>query len=71
MGLDAGSPAQLADVRERDILVAFAGEPISSVDDLHRVLTEDRIGVSCEIMLIRRDQYLQVSIIPSESQPKP
>lgn len=66
--LDAGSPAQVAGIRERDVMVAFDGEPISSVDDLHRLLTEAYIGVRSRLTILRRGQQLDLTIVPTESQ---
>ena len=65
--LDSGGSAQLAGIRERDVIVAFAGEPISTVDDLHRLLTEAFIGVRSPLTILRREQQLNFTIIPTES----
>ena len=67
--LEAGSPAQAAGVRERDVIVAFAGESIRTVDDLHRLLSEDAIGVRSPLTLLRRDQQLELTVVPTESLP--
>jgi S1-C subfamily serine protease len=39
LGVDAGSPGHQAGLRERDVVVAFNGQPVSGVDDLHRILS--------------------------------
>ena len=52
--VEPGSPAQGASLQEGDVIVGFAGEPVAGVDDLHRLLTEDRIGTSTALTLIRR-----------------
>ena len=67
--LDAGSPAQVAGIRERDVIVAFAGESISSVDDLHRLLTEAYIGERSQVTIFRRSQRLELTVVPTESLP--
>jgi len=69
MWLESGSPAQAAGVRERDVIVAFAREPVRNVDDLHRLLTEDTIGVRSPLTLLRREQQLEVMVVPVESLP--
>ena len=66
-GLETGSPAQAATLRERDIIVTFNGEPVCAVDDLHRLLTADYIGVRSLLTLLRRGQRLELTIVPSES----
>ena len=40
-----GSPAQRAGLREGDVMVEFNGQPVPSIDALHKLLTADRIGV--------------------------
>ena len=42
--IEARSPAAAAGLQEGDVILAFAGTPVSGVDDLHRLLTDDRIG---------------------------
>ncbi|MBV9624577.1 MAG: trypsin-like peptidase domain-containing protein [Acidobacteria bacterium] len=61
-----GSPAQKARLREGDVIVAFAGQPIAGVDDLHRLLTEAQVGVKNSIVLLRGSERLEVEIIPRE-----
>lgn len=69
--LEAGSPADRAGLRDRDVIVAFAGETVSNVDDLHRLLTEATIGVRASLTIWRREQQLQLTVIPTESLPQP
>src|SRR5215216_1003578 len=47
------SPAARAGIVPRDLVVSVAGVPVTTVDDLHRRLTEDAIGVPIEIALFR------------------
>ncbi|MEM9164131.1 MAG: trypsin-like peptidase domain-containing protein, partial [Cyanobacteria bacterium P01_F01_bin.4] len=54
--LESGSPAQVAGICDRDLIIAFNGEPISNVDNLHRLLTEETIGVRSHLTLLRRGQ---------------
>lgn len=65
--LDSGSPAQTAGIHERDVMVAFDDEAISSVDDLHRLLTEHSIGVRSRLTILRRGQRLDLTVVPTES----
>jgi S1-C subfamily serine protease len=61
------SPAALAGMRAGDIIVALGDTPIAGVDDLQRVLTGGRIGDAVEIVVLRRDQRLALSVTPRES----
>lgn len=61
------SPAQQAGLDMGDIIVGFAGEPVSNIDDLHRRLTERHIGTPGVISVLRRTEKIDFVITPSES----
>ena len=63
-----GSPAAAAGLREGDVIWGFAGRPVTGLDDLHRYLTDDRIGVPSEIALLRGGARVQLRVIPTESE---
>ena len=44
--VEANSPAAGAGLREGDLILGFAGQPITGIDDLHRRLTDDHIGTA-------------------------
>src|SRR5215475_1852295 len=48
-----GSPARRAGLRDGDIIIALAGQAVAGVDDLHRLLTDARVGVSSSLTIIR------------------
>jgi len=58
------SPAQLAGLRERDVVIRFAGKPIAGADDLHRMLTDERSGITCEVELVRGTELLRLVVTP-------
>src|SRR5262245_39457160 len=62
ISLEQDGPARVAGVREGDIIVSFDAMPISSLVDLHRTLTEDRIGTFAAMGLLRDHQRLDVSV---------
>jgi S1-C subfamily serine protease len=55
-------------LKEGDVILAFAGTPVSGVDDLHRLLTDDRIGLATEITVLRRGRREVFAIAPAELQ---
>jgi S1-C subfamily serine protease len=61
------SPAKRAGLREGDIVVALEGHPIAGVDDLHRVLTDIRVAVSCSLTVLRHTEKLELTIVPEEA----
>ena len=64
--LEAGSPAASAGVREGDLIVGFDDEAVESLDDLHRLLTEARIGTSATLTLLRDAVRIQVDAMIAE-----
>jgi len=60
------SPAARAGIREGDFLFGFAGEKVSGIDDLHRLLTEERIGRPAEVELLRGTERKSIPIVPEE-----
>jgi S1-C subfamily serine protease len=67
--VEPGSPAQIAGVHDGDVIVGFAGQPVSSVDDLHRLLTDGRVGAEAPLTVIRRAQKLVLNVVPAETRP--
>jgi S1-C subfamily serine protease len=65
--VEPGSPAARAGVRSGDIIIGFDDEPIAGIDDLQRLLTEDRIGVSSRLAILRSAKKLSVDIVPAEA----
>jgi S1-C subfamily serine protease len=62
-----GGPVAAAGVQRGDVVVAFDGEPIVGVDDLHRSLTEERAGRALILTLLRRAEMLAVPVTPGEA----
>ena len=62
-----GSPAQKAGLREGDVIVALDGKPVAGVDDLHRLLTDARVGVSSSLTVLRWTEMLELKVIPEEA----
>jgi S1-C subfamily serine protease len=67
--VEPNSPAQAAGLRERDLIVAVADQPVAGVDDLLRVLTEQPISVPLRLTLIRGTERRSVEVVPQEHQP--
>lgn len=67
VSVEKESPAVKAGLREGDLIVAFNGEPIGSIHELHKRLMAEQIGVESRIMVIRHTEKLELSIVPEES----
>ena len=61
------SPAKEAGLLTGDLIVDFDGHPIQGIDDLHKLLTDERIGRSTPVTIIRGTQKLILNLIPHES----
>src|SRR6202521_1895654 len=67
LSVEENSPAKRAGLREGDIVVALDNKPIAGVDDLHRVLTDVRVGISCSLTILRHTEKLDLKIVPEET----
>jgi S1-C subfamily serine protease len=69
ISVEPNSPAQRAGVRDSDIIVGIGGNPVGGVDDLHRWLVDEGIGVSLPLVVLRGTERLELGVVPIE-QPK-
>ena len=67
VSIEASSPALKAGLREGDVIVGFDDHPVSSIDDLHKLLTEAQIGIKCQMAVLRNAEMITLEIFPSES----
>jgi len=67
LSVEENSPAKRASLRDGDIIVALEGKPVAGVDDLHRVLTDVRVGVSSTLTVLRQTEKLELKIVPEEA----
>ena len=67
MYIEPKSPAQMAGLQEGDVIVGFNGQPLSSIDDLHKFLTPEMVGVRSQLTILRRNQKLMLTIVPGQN----
>ncbi len=60
-------PGARAGLREGDIIVAFEGEPVGGIDDLHRILLEERIGRKAAVTVLRHGRSRTIEVTPGET----
>src|SRR6202011_2645777 len=66
VSVEKESPAAKAGLRDGDLIIAFNGEPIGSVHELHQRLMAEQIGVDSKIVIIRHTEKLELSVVPEE-----
>jgi S1-C subfamily serine protease len=66
MSVESSSPASAAGFKERDLIIAFDSHPVTGIDDLHRYLTEDKIGRPTPVTVLRGPDRVQLIIVPWE-----
>jgi len=62
------SPAKRAGTLEGDVIVGFDNRPISGIDELHKLLTEERIGRRSSLVVIRGTEKLSLEVVPESTQ---
>ncbi len=67
--VEPGSPAERAGLEPRDIILAYGEHPVGTIDDLHRQLSEEQVGVATELTVIRGTERLTLSVMPAHSRP--
>ncbi len=65
--IEPDSPAAKSSMREGDLIIGLGGREISSIDQLHQLLTEERIGEDVPLIVIRGTEKLEISITPGEA----
>ena len=68
--LEADSPAARAGLREGDLIVGFDGRPTGGIDELHRLLTEERAGRSIPTAVVRGSERLTLTVVPAVRAPR-
>ncbi|MBI3596310.1 MAG: trypsin-like peptidase domain-containing protein [Nitrospirae bacterium] len=67
VSIEPNSPAQRAGLIEGDVIIGYDGRPITGIDDLHKVLTENAVGAPAPLTILRRSEKITLDIVPEES----
>ena len=59
-------PADAAGLKVRDVILELGGSVVSSVDDLHRVLSQETIAREASLSVLRNGQLTTLRITPAE-----
>jgi S1-C subfamily serine protease len=66
LGVEPGSPADEAGIQEGDVIASLGELPATSVDDLHRLLTQLPVGIPTVVVLLRDGRRLERMVIPAD-----
>jgi S1-C subfamily serine protease len=66
LGVEPGGPADDAGVQEGDVIVTLGDWPATSVDDLHKLLTQLPVGIPATVVLLRDGRKLERMVIPTD-----
>jgi S1-C subfamily serine protease len=61
-----GSPAERAGLRVEDLIVELAGERVSGVEDIQRLMVGEKIGVTVDLLVLRGGTQLRLELVPRE-----
>lgn len=64
--IEADGPVYNNELRTGDIIVGFNDNPVGSVDDLHKQLTEQYIGQRVTVGVLRNGHKTVVQVVPGE-----
>ena len=67
VSFEKNSPARKGGLREGDIIIGFEDHLIAGIDDLHKLLTEERIGRESSLTVIRGTEKVSIPVRPEES----
>jgi S1-C subfamily serine protease len=66
MEVQKGSPAEHAEIKHGDLIVALDGEPVLGVDDLLRLLNHERTRADVKVKLLRRGEVRERHVATEE-----
>jgi S1-C subfamily serine protease len=66
MMMEEDGPAQTAGLWIDDVIVAFAGKPVTSVDDLQRLLTQHPVDLPAPVVVLREGRRVERTAVPAE-----
>lgn len=65
VSVEPGSPAARAGVRDGDLVVGYGEKAIGSIDDLHRLLTEEQASAPADLTILRGSEKLRLPVQPA------
>jgi S1-C subfamily serine protease len=68
VSVEPASPAAAAGIRDGDVIIAFAGQAVTGIDDLLRELTDHHIGSAVPVTVLRGGRRRELMVVPADSE---
>jgi S1-C subfamily serine protease len=62
--IESGDAAARGGLRQGDLILEFGGAPVFTVDDLHRLLTDDAAGRDLPVKVLRQAKIETLTVRP-------
>jgi len=66
IAVENGAPAEDAGLQENDVIVSFGDQLVTSIDDLHKLLTTLPVGIPASVEFLREERRFGRLVIPEE-----
>jgi S1-C subfamily serine protease len=67
ISVEPHSPATAAGLHEGDVIVAYEGQAIAGIDVLHKVLTDQQVGIRVMLTVLRHGETHDLPNVPGEA----
>jgi S1-C subfamily serine protease len=67
VAVEPGSPAQRASLAAGDVIIGYGDQTVRDIDDLHRLLVEEKVGIPMALTFLRRGEKRTISVSAKES----
>lgn len=66
LNLEEDGPAQNAGIWIEDVIIGFGSQAVTSIDDLHRLLTRLPVGTQTPMVLLREGKRIERQVTPTD-----
>ena len=66
IAVEPSGPARRSGVQDGDVIISYDGHSTAGIDDLHKLLSEERIGKQVELKVLRRNRIVTMPVIAEE-----
>ena len=71
VSVEDGSPAKRAGLVEGDVIIRYGEHLVVGIDDLHRLLIDEAVGVPSTLSVLRGAELVTLDVVPGESPARP